>query len=139
MNYAIIGNTADYSYQDRCGDHVSRPGKFDTQFFREDAKDEFLRVWAHARYHSTYEDLIIMMNGIPEDKLDGDEYYEFQDLEHEMEALLPIMKAEHDKAEQIRKDAAAEAALAKARKITVDQRASDLVQLEALQRKLGVK
>ncbi len=139
MNYTIIGHTADGSYHDRCGDYVSKPGEFETQFFREDKKAEFLRAWAHAKYHNTYEDLIILVNGIPEDRLEDDEYYEFQDLEREMEPLYAIIDAEYKEAERLKKEAAAEAALVKARQIAHMERQRDLQQLEALQRKLGVK
>lgn len=138
-NFSIIGQTDDNSYHDRCGDYISCPGIFEIQFFRNEQKAEFLKAWAHAKFHSTYENLIIMMNGIPEDKLEDDEYYDFQDLEREMEALLPTIRAEHEEAERIRKEAAAEAALTKARQIAHMERQRDLQQLEALQRKLGVK
>ncbi len=139
MNYTIIGHTEDSSYHDRCGDYISQPGTFETQFFREDKKAEFLRAWAHARFHNTYEDLLILINGIPEDRFEDDEYDAFRALEIEMEALLPQIKAEHDEAERIRKEAAANAALEQARKLAAQQRARDLAQLEELQRRLGVK
>lgn len=139
MNFTIIGHTEDSSYHDRCGDYISQPGTFETQFFREAQKAEFLRAWAHARFHNTFEDLVILLNGIPEDKLEGDEYYVFQELEREMEDLLPTIKAEHEAAEAIRKEEAANAALQKARKLEAEQRARDLAQLQALQLKLGVK
>ena len=139
MNYTIIGHTADGSYHDRCGDYISKPGEFETQFFRDDKKEEFLRAWAHAKFHNTYEDLIILLDGIPEGRLEDDEYDKYEDLEREMEPLYAIIDAEHKEAERIRKDAAAEAALAKARQIAYMERQRDLQQLEALQRKLGVK
>lgn len=138
-NFTIIGQSDDNSYHDRCGDYISQPGTFELQFFRNEQKAEFLRAWAHAKFHITYENLIIMINGIPEDKLEDDEYYDFQDLEREMEALLPAIHAEHEEAERLRKEAAAEAALNKARQIAHMERQRDLQQLEALQRKLGMK
>jgi hypothetical protein len=139
MNFTIIGQTDDNSYHDRCGDFISRPGTFETMFFRDDKKAEFLRAWAHAKFHVTYENLIILLNGIPDSNLEGEEWEQYEDLEREMEALLPAIKAEHDEAERIRKEAAANAALEKARQIAAQQRARDLAQLEELQRKLGVK
>jgi hypothetical protein len=138
MNFTIIGHSADGSYHDRCGDYISKPGVFETQFFREAQKAEFLKTWAHAKYHNTYEDLIILLDGIPDGRLEDEEYEKYEDLEREMEALLPVIKAEHDEAERLRKEAAAEAASQKARKLEADQRARDLAQLEALQRKLGL-
>lgn len=139
MNFTIIGHTEDGSYHDRCGDFISKPGEFETQFFRDDKKAKFLHAWAHAKFHNTYENLIILLNGIPDDKLEGSEWDEYEDLEREMEALLPAIKAEYDEAERIRKEAAANAALEKARQIAHMERQRDLQQLEALQRKLGVK
>jgi len=139
MNFTIIGHTEDQSYHDRCGDYISQPGKFETYFFREEQKAEFLREWAFHTFHRTYEDLLILINGIPEDKMASEEYEQFDALNDEMREVLPIISAEHEAAEKIRKDAAAEAALAKARKIEAEQRARDLAQLEALQKKLGVK
>lgn len=139
MNYTLIGHTEDRSYYDRCGDHISKPGNFTVLFFREDDKAAFLKAWANARYHNTYETLIILTNGIPEDQLEDDEYYAFQDLEREMDALFEVIDAEHKEAERIRKEAAANAAVEKARQIAAQQRARDLAQLEELQRKLGVK
>jgi hypothetical protein len=139
MNYTIIGHTEDSSYHDRCGDYISQPGAFETQFFREDKKAEFLCAWAHARFHNTYEDLLILIDGIPDGFLEDAEYEKYVDLEREMEALLPQLKAEHDEAERIRKEAAANAALEQARKLAAQQRARDLAQLEELQRRLGVK
>ena len=135
MNYTIIGHTEDSSYYDRCGDHVSQPGKFETQFFR----DEFLKAWAHARFHNTYEDLLILIDGIPDGFLEDAEYEKYVDLEREMEALLPQLKAEHDEAERIRREAAANAAVEQAQRLAAQQRARDLAQLEELQRRLGVK
>lgn len=139
MNFTIIGHTEDQSYHDRCGDYISQPGKFETHFFREDQKAEFLREWAFHTFHNTYENLLILINGVPEERMNDIEFEQFEGFEREMDDLYPIIKAEHEAAEKIRKDAAAEAALAKARKIQADQRARDLAQLEALQKKLGVK
>jgi hypothetical protein len=139
MNYTIIGHTADGSYHDRCGDYISKPGEFETQFFRDDKKAEFLRAWAHAKYHNTYEDLIILLNGIPDGKLEDEEYEQYEDLEREMDPLYAAIDVEHKEAERLRKEVAAEAALAKARQIAHMDRQRDLAQLEALQRKLGVK
>jgi hypothetical protein len=139
MNYTIIGQTDDNSYHDRCGDYISRPGTFETQFFRDDKKAEFLRAWAHAKYHNTYENLIILLNGIPDSNLEGEEWEQYEDLEREMDPLYAIIDAEHKEAERIRKEAAANAALEKARQIAHMERQRDLQQLEALQRKLGVK
>lgn len=139
MNLTLIGHTADGSYHDRCGDFISKPGSFETHFFREDKKAEFLREWAHARYYNTYEDLIILVNGAPEDKMESEEYEQFEDLEREMDALYPAIHAEHQAAEKARKDAAAEAALTKARQIAHMERQRDEQQFEALRRKLGVK
>lgn len=147
MNFTIIGHTADSSYHDRCGDYISRRGTFETRFFREKQKAEFLKAWAHAKFHNTYKDLLILMNGVPSESLTPDwnsfmtdeEYEQFEDLEREMEELLPSIKAEHEEAERIRTEEAANAALEKARKLDAEQRARDLAQLEQLQRKLGVK
>lgn len=139
MNFTIIGHTEDNSYHDRCGDYISRPGTFETQFFRDDKRAEFLHAWAHAKFHNTYEDLIILVNGIPDSHMEGEEWDQYEVLEREMEAVMITIKAEHDEAERIRKEAAANAAVEKARQITAQERARDLAQLEALQRKLGVK
>lgn len=138
MNYTIIGHTEDSSYHDRCGDYIPQPGTFETQFFRDDKKAEFLRAWAHAKFHNTYEDLIILLNGIPTDHIDDAEFDQFEAVEREMTALLPAIKAEHEAAEAIRKEAAAQAALEQARKIAAQQRAHDIAQLAALQKKLGL-
>lgn len=139
MNYTIIGHTEDSSYHDRCGDYISQPGAFEVQFFREEEKEAFLKAWAHARFHSTYEDLVILVNGVPEDKMTSEEYDAFDDLDREREPFDAIIKAEHEEAERARKEAAANAALEKARQLAAQERARDLAQLEALQRKLGVK
>ena len=136
--YTLIGHTPDTSYHDRCGDYISEPGKFETQFFRAENKDEFLKAWAHARFHNTYEDLLILVNGIPEDKMEEAEYDAFMDLEREREPFDAIVKAEHEEAERIRKEAAANAAVERARKIAAEERARDLAKLHELQRKLGV-
>lgn len=139
MNYTLIGQTEDGSYHDRCGDFISKPGEFTVLFFRDEDKHAFLWAWANAKFHSRYENLIILLNGIPDDRLEGEEWDQYEDIEREMEAMLPAIKAKHDEAERLKKEAAAEAALQKARQIEADQRARDLAQLEALQRKLGVK
>ena len=139
MNYTIIGHTEDSSYYDRCGDHVSRPGVFETQFFREEEKAAFLKAWAHAKFHNTYETLIILVNGVPEDKMNDAEYEAFEDLERELDTFYAEISAEHEVTEKARKEAAANAAVEKARQIAAQQRARDLAQLEELQRKLGIK
>lgn len=138
MNYTLIGYTEDSSYRDRCGDWVSQPGDFTTLFFREAEKAVFLKAWAAAKFHSSYDNLIILLDGIPEDRLEGDEYYDFQDLEREMETFYAEVKVEHDKAEAARKEALAEAAVKKARELAAIQRERDLQQLAELKRKLGV-
>jgi len=145
MNYTIIGHTADGSYHDRCGDYISKPGEFETQFFRDDKKEEFLRAWAHAKYHNTYEDLIILLDGIPDGRLEDEEYDRYEDLERELDAFYPEIHAAHEaaeaakkEAEAAKKEAAAQAALAKARQIAAERRARDEAQLLALQKKLGL-
>jgi hypothetical protein len=138
MNYTLIGQTDDSSYHDRCGDFISRPGEFTVLYFPEEDKHAFLWAWAQAKYHNTYENLIILTNGIPEDRLEDDDYYAFQDLEREMDAFYPEIHAKHEAAEAAKKEAAAQAALAKARKIAADQLERDLAQLTALQKKLGL-
>lgn len=139
MNFTIIGHTEDSSYHDRCGDYITRPGKFETQFFREEDKEAFLKAWAHARFHSTYENLIILVNGVPEESMNEEEYSTFDDLHREREPFDAIVKAEHEEAERLRKEAAANAAVEKARQIAAQERARDLAKLEELQRKLGIK
>jgi hypothetical protein len=138
MNYTIIGHTEDQSYHDRCGDFISKPGSFETQFFRDDNKAEFLKAWAHAKYHNTYEELIILLDGIPDGRLEDDEYDRYEDLEREMDPLYAEIHAKHEAAEAAKKEAAAQAALAKARQIAAEQRARDEAQLLALQKKLGL-
>jgi hypothetical protein len=138
MNYTIIGHTEDQSYHDRCGDFISKPGSFETQFFRDDKKSEFLRAWAHAKYHNTYQDLIILLDGIPDGRLEDEEYERYEDLEREMDPLYAEIDAEHKAAEAAKKEAAAQAALAKARQIAAQERARDEAQLLALQKKLGL-
>lgn len=69
--------------------------------------------------------------------MDEAKYDAFQVLEREMEAFKVQIKAEHEAAEAIRKEAAANAAVERARQIAQEQRARDLQQLEALKRKLG--
>jgi hypothetical protein len=138
MNYTIIGYTEDYSHQDRCGDWISRPGNFETQFFRDEDKTKFLKAWAHAKFHNTYENLIILLNGIPDGQLNDAEYEAYEDLDRELDPFYAAISAEHDLAEKLRKDAAAEAALVQARQIAARQRAADEAQLKALQKKLGL-
>lgn len=137
MNYTIIGHTEDNSYHDRCGDYVSRPGKFESKFFREENKDAFIKAWAYDSFHNTYETMIILINGIPSDEMTDEEYVQFEALEEEMYEQQKIVKAEHEEAERIRKEAAANAALEKARNIARLERERDMEQFEALKRKLG--
>lgn len=137
--YTIIGHTEAETYYDRCGDSHHTPGKFETQFFREDEKEAFLKVWAHALFHNTYENLIILINGVPEERMSEAEYAAFEDLERELDPFIWTVRSEYELAEAARKEAAANAALEKARKIAAEQRANDLAQLEQLQRKLGLR
>jgi hypothetical protein len=137
MNYTLIGHTPDGSYRDRCGDYISKPGEFETKFFRDGEKAEFLRAWAHAKYHNTYEDLIILLDGIPDGRLEDEEYEKYEDLELEMDSLYAEIHAAAEAAEKIRKEAAANAAVEKARQIAHIERQRDLRQLEALKKKLG--
>lgn len=140
MNYTLIGHTEDSSYHDRCGDYISQPGTFDTFFFRDD-REAFIKAWALAsyekRYGDKYEDLIIMIDGIPEDEMNDIEYAALEILETEMRVLEEIIKAEHDAAAAARREAAANAAVEKARLLAKLERERDLQQLEALKRKLG--
>jgi vacuolar-type H+-ATPase subunit I/STV1 len=138
MNYTIIGHTEDTSYHDRCGDYVSKPGKFETFFFRDDERARFVKLWAQFSHESTYEDLIILLNGCPEDELEGEDEKLFDELGDERAALNIILrdvatearrlKAERDAAEQVRKAMLAKEA----------ERQRDLQQLAVLQRKLGL-
>ena len=140
MTYLIIGHTEDSRHYDRCGDLVGESGEFETKFFRQEDKAAFLREWAHAVFHNTYETLTIVVNGVPVDHMTSEEYEEFEyGVEAEMNEVKKTIEAEHVAAEAKRKEAAANAAVEKARQIAAQERARDLAQLEALQRKLGVK
>lgn len=139
MNFTIIGHTEDSSYHDWCGDHISRPGLFETRFFREEQKTEFLKACAHAKFHNTYETLIILVNGVPDGEMNDEEYAQCEDLEREADGLCSTIHAEHAVAEKAREEAAANAALERARLIAQHEHARDLAQLEQLQRKLGMK
>lgn len=139
MNYTIIGHTEDSSYHNRCGDFVRQPGSFETGFFREEQKEEFLLAWARAKFSGGYETLLILVNGVPEDRMNDEEYEAFEDLERELEQFEAHVKAEHEEAERLRKEAAANAALAEAHRLAEIERKRDLQKLEELQRKLGMK
>lgn len=138
MNYTIIGYTESSLSYSRCGDNEYTPGELETKFFRESETTEFIKAWAHAVFHTTYENLSILINGAPEHLMDESEWEEFEKLEILMRAELPIIKAQHEADEKIRKEAAAQAALTKARMIAEVERQRDLQQLQQLQRKLGL-
>lgn len=118
---------------------VSRPGNFETHFFREENKAAFLQAWARAKYNRTYENLIILLNGIPDGHLADEEWVAYEALEQEMEPLFAKIDTEHREAERLKKEAAADLALATARIIASMERERDLQQLQVLQRKLGIK
>ena len=139
MNYTLIGHTEDTAYRDRWGELIEHPGSFTTLFFREEHKAAFLKAWATAKFNNAYEDLIILLNGIPDSQLEGEEWDQYEDLERERDALYDEVKAEHDEADRLRKEAVANAALEKARQIAAHQRARDLADLDALERRLGLK
>lgn len=139
MNYTLIGYSEATNGYDRYGEGYGEEGKFEILFFREEEKDKFLRQWAFDEFHSTYDRLEILINGIPTDRMEDAEWdvYEYE-LEAEMKPIKEIIRTEHEAAEIIRKEAAANAALQKARQIAQQQRAEDERQLKALQRKLGL-
>jgi hypothetical protein len=139
MNYTIIGHSADSSYYDRCGDHVSQPGKFETHFFREEQRADFLRAWASAVVCNTYEDLIILIDGVPETAMTEAEWETFSALSDEMYDLQAEVKAERDARIAAAKEAAAQEAVRKAAALARAERERDMQQLAALQRKLGLK
>ena len=142
-NYTIIKHIAGTSGYDRYGDWDGTDSVFEYEFFRADDDEyitnQFIKAWAKAEFGNTYENLIIMINGIPDTEMNEAEWDEFERLSKLMEAEKLIVKAEFEEAKRIQKEKDAEAALQKARQIEADQRRKDLAQLEALQRKLGMK
>jgi hypothetical protein len=143
MNYTIIKHTEAEGGYDRYGDGYHNPGTFEYEFFRADGDEEymtnqFIKAWAKAEF-SKYDNLIILVNGIPDTEMNDAEWDEFDRLTKLMQAELLIVKAGFEEAKRIQKEKDAEAALQKAREIAAQQRRADLAQLEALQRKLGIK
>lgn len=135
MNYTMIAYEADSSFHDRCGDFISQPGKFVT-FFSEDI-NEFAKRLAEADHEGGWDELIILLNGRPEEHWGDEEiatHYELNDLR--WDAYQKVLKAaEQAKAEQaaLAKEAA-EKALAAANE---KQRLADVALFEALKIKLG--
>ena len=139
MTYLLIGHTESESYYGRCGDLVQHPGKFETKFFRDD-RQAFIQAWAHATIHETFDDLTVVISGVPLDHMTDDEYDElYVPAEAEMIAHQDIVRAERDAAKKAEIEAAAQAAVQKARKLAQAERDHDLAQLAVLQRKLGLK
>lgn len=139
MTYLLIGHTENESFYDRCGDLVQHPGKFETKFFRDD-RQAFIQAWAHATVHETFDDLTVVINGVPLDHMTLEEYDElFVPAEAEMIAYQDIVRAEKEAARKAQIEAAAQAAVEKARKLAQAEREHDLAQLAVLQRKLGLK
>lgn len=136
MSFTIIGHTKAYEYRDRWGDiEDENPGAFEVKHFRNSAEAEFLKAWAHAEFHQTFEELVILVDGEPILQLDEDVFWSF---EERKEAYKPAIQAEHEAAEAIRQaaeEAEAKALLEKARE---QSRARDMAALETLQRRLGI-
>ena len=138
MNYTIVGYTSDNSYRDRCGDWVNNPGDFQRWFYRDDEKAGFIKTWARLRFESGFEELIIMLNGVPHDEMIEEEFELYEALEAEMQIIydeLYVLKAEQDKAEKLRLEAQA---IENRRLAVQKEHERDLKALAALQKKLGL-
>ena len=142
MNYTIIGHKEATEKYMGCQEYETVPGEFEAFFFRDD-REGFIKAWANASYEKhygdKYDDLIIMIDGIPDNEMNDAEYAALEILETEMQEHEKIIKAEHDEMAALRREAAANAAVEKARLLAKLERARDLQQFEALQRKLNLK
>jgi len=138
MNYTIVGYTSDNSYRDRCGDWVNNPGDFQRWLYRDDEKAKFIKAWARLRFESSFEETIIMLNGVPHDEMIEEEFELYEALEAEMQIVydeLYVLKVEQEKIAKLQLEAQA----IENRRLAIEkERASDLKTLAALQKKLGL-
>lgn len=138
MNYTIIGHTEDASYFGRKGDYVDRPGAFETWYFRDSDKENFLEVWADARYHNRFEHLYILLNGIATAHCTDDELQLYDELELEMLEVLKQVKAKAEEELRIKQEALQRKRDLEAQKERDRQRQLDLQTFNELKRKLGI-
>ena len=138
MNYTIIGHTEDDSHTDRWGDYISRPGKFETFFFRDDERTGFIELWAKFLHDATYEDLIILLNGCPDNELGDEDDALYFALAAERDTHIEILKAKAAEAKKLIDERNAAERERKAVVAKETERLRDMQQLAALQRKLGL-
>jgi len=139
MNYTIIGHTqGEVGYWGGDRDYDSDvPAKFDIKPFYEHEKEMFLKAWAEAVVENAYEDLVILLDGIPEDMMDEVKFQVFLELQKERFPFEEIVRAEILKAKEAEKERLAKYALEQARKIEKMQKDNDEAQFEILRKKLG--
>lgn len=101
-------------------------------------REFFIHAWANALVNESYEDIIIIIDGIPLDDMTDEEYKKFQELEDEMVIKQNELHALKMEAEAALREANAKAAENMARLLAAHERNRDLEQLEALQKKLGI-
>lgn len=136
MNYTIIGHSTDTSYHDRGGDFIHEPGAFVT-FFTND-EEAFVKEWASMEVSELYEDIVILLNGVPDSKMSDEEDIEYFKLEDQKNIILAELKQAkiiRTNEEGIRRSIEAAEKL----KLKVQLQAKlDLEQYEALKKKLGI-
>lgn len=137
MNYTLIAHEEDSSYFDRCGDFNRQPGRFETHFSTD--RSEFAEQWALMQFIGSWDNLIVLLNGKPEEHFTEEEQKEYDELENlRYEAYLrhEEQKAQAREAQKRREEEEKERARVKA---IERQRRADMAQLEALKKKLGVQ
>lgn len=137
MNYTLIAHEEDSSYFDRCGDFNRRPGRFETHFSTDRA--EFAERWALTQYTGSWDELIVLLNGKPEEHFTDEEQEEYDELENlRYEAYLRLEEQATEAREAQKR--CEEEEKERARVVAIEkQRRADMAQLEKLKKKLGVQ
>lgn len=137
MNYTLIAHEEDSSYFDRCGDFNRQEGRFEIYFSTD--RVEFAEHWAKTQQNGSWDNLIVLLNGKPEEQWTDEEQAEYWELENIRYEAYAKQQAEIEKARAEQKLREAERN-EQARLIAIEkQRVADLAQLEALKKKLGVQ
>lgn len=136
MNYFLIAHEADSSYFDRCGDFNRQRGNFQTHYSGDPI--EFGEQWALAQYTYSWDDLIVLINGKPDDKWNDEEQDAYDEVERIRSETYARYTVEAAQAAENRKKIEAEEAETKRKQDIERQRQADLLTFQQLKKKLGV-
>lgn len=136
MNYTLIAYREDWSYYDRCGDFINKPGEHKVIFSQD--RSEFAKEYASISYEDKWDELTVLINGKPESHWNDTDQKEADIIEAGRFEHCQRLTEEKERARVEAEKREAERRAQEAIRLAEKQRQADLAQYEELKKKLGI-